>query len=194
LQGSNRPRGSRARSARHERKDKKLQDSPRANLQSCQELLPPLSMGEQGGGGGRSGPNRRCHGGLGAQVSHGIERGDRGGLEDVLTGGGEEGERPDFESQRRRFASLPARAGRRHWPPAAGAALGGGRRSWGMREGRRRRRCARAQPPLLWGRALEPLAAAQSRPPRPLADGWMGPAGPGGWAGADWAFGLGPFQ
>jgi hypothetical protein len=95
-------------------------------VQSCQELLPPLSMGEQGGGGGRSGPNCRRHGGLEAQVSHEIERGDRGGLKDVLTGGGEEQGRPVLRSM-----------------PAAGFGAGGSSTCAGRRRGtagRRRRR------------------------------------------------------
>jgi hypothetical protein len=71
---------------------------PRAFFSSVQ--------GRTGRGGSRSGSNRRCYGGLGAQVSHEIEKGDRGGLEDVLTGGGEEGEQPDFVGPRRRFASV----------------------------------------------------------------------------------------
>jgi hypothetical protein len=51
-------------------------------------------------------PNRRCSGDLGARVRLRTERGGRGGLEDVLTTGGDRWETPNFEEGWRRYLRL----------------------------------------------------------------------------------------
>jgi hypothetical protein len=79
------------------RKDKTLQDTVGANPQNCQELLPPPSRGEQGGGSGSSRWGRRRSGRRGARARLGTGRGGRGELDEGAHRGRDEGRWPEFE-------------------------------------------------------------------------------------------------
>jgi hypothetical protein len=86
------------------RKDIKITRKNRVYLQTG-HLFSFLWTERTGWGGGPVRPNRRCYGGLGARVRLGTERGARGGLEDVLTLGGERRGRPEPEVNRAGGAS-----------------------------------------------------------------------------------------
>jgi hypothetical protein len=137
-------------------------------------FIPYLSARYRGrGGGGPRGPNCQWLTRSPARPRWGKGRGSRGDQALVLTGGGEERERPVLKVNAGGLVRAPGAAAVRR--------LQHGRRSWGTREGRRRRRRARARPPLLWGRARGGPAQRRWRPW--LADGPGGPGRPGTGAG-----------
>jgi hypothetical protein len=143
------------------------------------------NRGNQRGGGAFGGHGRRRSGHEGPRLRHGTGRGDRDEHDGGLTSGGGIRQRPVFEGQRRRSLLFPAV----YASSSRAAALqggGGGQLQEGGSLGRERAaQLGRLGLLNMGARGGQPGQGRRRCPGhgRHLASGWVGPAGPGGWAG-----------